>query len=252
MQALIRTESLTHRFGGLTAVEDVNWELREGQLASIIGPNGAGKSTLFKLITGMYTPTNGRIYFDGTDITHTPAYGRVDKGLLMSSQICSIFPRMTVLENLVVASQRYNIHGMRAFFLSSWKNKEILKKVEEILSTVDLLHYKDSLAEGIPQGCKKRLEMGMTLAMKPRVVLLDEPTAGATDKEVHQIMDLIRELNKKLTIVVVEHKMEVVMGLSERITVMHKGRIVAEGSPEEIRSNDLVHQIYLGGIHAHR
>lgn len=243
---LIQTKDLTHRFGGLVAVNNVNYELREGELASIIGPNGAGKSTLFKVIVGTLTPASGRIYFEGKDITNMPAHERVRMGIAKSHQIVQIFPKLTVLENMAIAAQYRLIKDRRSFYLSSWRNKSSIEKAEEVLNRIQLLDKKDMSAGDLPQGEKKRLEVGMALATEPKVLLLDEPTSGSTPVETHQMMDLIRELGEGLTIIVVEHKMDVVMKLAERVSVMHMGRIIADGTPKEIRSSTLVRDVYLG------
>jgi branched-chain amino acid transport system ATP-binding protein len=250
MDSILQTENLTCRFGGLVAVNSVDYMLKKGELASIIGPNGAGKSTFYKLITGIQKPTEGKIVFDGEDITNKSSHKRVDMGIAKSFQIVRIFPDMKVIENMAVAAQYRLIKDKRGFYFTSWKNKDSIKKSEEILDRIDLSNTKDMKAGSLPQGNKKRLEIGMALATNPTLLMLDEPTAGSTPAETHLTMDLVKDLNKELSIIIVEHKMDVVMNLAERITVMHQGKIIADGTPAEIRNNDLVKSVYLGGSNA--
>jgi branched-chain amino acid transport system ATP-binding protein len=250
MTAILQTRGLTCRFGGLVAVNSVDYALKKGQLASIIGPNGAGKSTFYKLIVGVQKPTQGRIYFNGQDITNLKPHKRVEMGIAKSFQIVQIFAEMKVIENMAVAAQQKLTKNRYAFYLSSWKNRETMKKSEEILDRIGLLGDKEKKAGSLPQGQKKRLEIGMALATDPSLLLLDEPTAGSTPIETQMTMNLVKELSRDLSIVVVEHKMDVVMNLAERITVMHQGRIIADGTPAEIRSNELVKNVYLGGSDA--
>jgi len=228
------------------AVNSVNYELEEGELAAIIGPNGAGKSTFFKLVAGLIFPNKGKIYFDGTDITNMPPHQRVAIGIGKSFQICQIFPRLTTLENMAIAVQNNVIKNKFGFYFSSWRNGKSIEKAEELLDRVGLPGYKDKLAGSLPQGCKKRLEVGMAIATNPKLLLLDEPTAGSTPVETDLMMNLIKELSKTHTILVVEHKMDFVMNLVRRISVMHRGEIIADGTPKEIRSSDLVRDVYLG------
>ncbi len=246
MESILRTEELTREFGGLIAVDSVNYELRKGELASIIGPNGAGKSTFYKLIVGIQKPTQGKIYFNGDDITDFSPHKRVEKGIAKSYQIVQIFPQMKVIENMAVAAQYRIIKDKRGFYFSSWRNKDSIKKADEILERVGLQKMREKTASSLPQGQKKVLEIGMALATDPVLLLLDEPTAGSSPVETRLAMDLVKDLSKTLTIVIVEHKMDVVMNLAERITVMHQGKIIADGTPKEIRNDELVQNVYLG------
>lgn len=250
METILRTEDLTQEFGGLIAVNSVNYELRKGELASIIGPNGAGKSTFYKLIVGIQKPTHGKIYFNDENITDLSAHKRVEKGIAKSYQIVQIFSSMKVIENMAVAAQCRLIKDKRGFFFSSWRNKDSLKKSEEILDRVGLRKMENKTAGSLAQGQKKVLEIGMALATDPALLLLDEPTAGSSPVETQLAMDLVKELSKKLTVVIVEHKMDVVMNLAERITVMHQGKIIADGTPKEVRNDKLVQNVYLGESNA--
>jgi branched-chain amino acid transport system ATP-binding protein len=243
---LLRTEKLTQHFGGLFAVQDVDYQLNKGELAAIIGPNGAGKSTFFKAIVGTFFPTGGKIFFNDKEITKTSPDKRVHLGIAMAHQIVQIFPSLTLLENMTIASQRKVVTNRVKFFLSSWDSDYSVKKAESYLDLVHLLPKKNVMAADLPQGEKKALEIGMAISTEPKLLLLDEPTAGSSPVETKLMMDLIREIHKKYTILVVEHKMDVIMNLCERVTVMAKGQLIADGTPNEIRNNKLVKEVYLG------
>ena len=242
----LKTEALTCRFGGLVAVDSLDYSLKEGELASIIGPNGAGKSTLFKVLMGSIYPTSGKITFNGKDITKTPAHERLKMGIAKTHQITQIFPKLTVLENMGIAAQYRLNKGHKWFFLDKWNDEDTIKKSENILSQIDLHDRKDKVAGSLPQGDKKRLEIGMAIATDPKLLLMDEPTAGSSPAETQVTVELIKQLLNTLTMVIVEHKLDVVMDLAKRITVMHRGKIIADGTPEEIRNNNKVREIYLG------
>jgi branched-chain amino acid transport system ATP-binding protein len=241
---LLRTERLTRAYGSLLAVSDVDVSVRRGELRSIIGPNGAGKTTFFRLISGETAPTSGRIWFDGSDITGMPQHATARLGIAKSYQITNVFPHLSVLENVRVAVQGY----ARSF--NFWSRADQLVDVREravaILQSVGLGAKRDLLAAHLSHGEKRHLELGIALASNPTLLLLDEPTAGMSPEETDATMRLIRELAAGRTVVLVEHKMKVVMGISDRITVLHQGQVLAEGTPEEIRSNTRVQQTYLG------
>src|SRR5689334_5515904 len=243
---LLRTEHLTRAYGSLLAVSDVDVSVRRGELRSIIGPNGAGKTTFFRLISGETVPTSGRIWFDGTDITGMPQHATARLGIAKSYQITNIFPHLSVLENVRVAVQGY----ARSF--NFWSRADQLVDVREraaaILQSVGLGAKRELLAAHLSHGEKRHLELGIALASNPTLLLLDEPTAGMSPEETDATMRLIRELAAGRTVVLVEHKMKVVMGISDRITVLHQGQVLAEGTPEEIRSNTRVQQTYLGAV----
>lgn len=245
MSAILETVSLTKSFGGLTAVDDVNFSLQEGDLQSIIGPNGAGKSTFFRLISGEYKPTSGQIIFGGKDITvlSQPAISHL--GIAVAYQITNIFPMLTVLENVRVAAQSrqttFNFWS-RALSLS-----DVLDQTRQILEDIGLAEFKDEIAGNLSHGDQKRLEIGIALATKPKLLLLDEPTAGLAPTETRQTIELIKKISQNLTIILVEHKMKVIMEVSDKITVLHYGKLLAQGSPDEIRANQEVRKVYLGG-----
>jgi branched-chain amino acid transport system ATP-binding protein len=243
---LLRTEGLTRAFGSLIAVDRVDVAIRRGELRSIIGPNGAGKTTFFRLISGEMRPSSGRIWFDGRDITGLPQHAVARLGVAKSYQITNVFPHLSVHENVRVAVQG----PARAF--DFWSRADRLGDVRDrattLLETVGLAAKGDRLAAHLSHGEKRHLEIGIALATEPSLLLLDEPTAGMSPEETDETMRLIRELAVGRTVILVEHKMKVVMKISDRITVLHQGQVLAEGTPEEIRANDRVQQTYLGVV----
>jgi branched-chain amino acid transport system ATP-binding protein len=243
-EVLLRTEGLTRSFGTLLAVDGVAVSVQRGELRSIIGPNGAGKTTFFRLISGEMEPSAGRIWFEGREITGLPQHAVARLGIAKSYQITNVFPHLTVLENVRVAVQG----PARAF--DFWSRADGLRGVREraeaLLRTVGLAEKASLLAAHLSHGEKRHLEIGIALASDPALLLLDEPTAGMSPEETDETMGLIRELASGRTIVLVEHKMKLVMRISDRITVLHQGQVLAEGTPDEIRANEAVQQTYLG------
>ena len=241
---LLRTEQLTRAFGSLLAVDRVDVSVRRGELRSIIGPNGAGKTTFFRLISGEMPPSRGRIWFDGRDITGMPQYAVARLGVAKSYQITNVFPHLTVLENVRVAVQGH----ARAydFWSKAARLSDVRTRAEMLLERIGLGPKATSLAAHLSHGEKRHLEIGIALATDPALLLLDEPTAGMSPEETNETIRLIRELAAGRTVILVEHKMKVVMRISDHITVLHQGQVLAEGSPEEIRANTLVQQTYLG------
>jgi branched-chain amino acid transport system ATP-binding protein len=241
---LLRTERLTRAYGSLIAVNGVDFAVREGELRSIIGPNGAGKTTFFRLISGEVPPTSGRIWFKEREVTGLPQHAIARLGVAKSYQITSIFPHLTVLENVRVAAQG----SSRAF--DFWRRADSLPdpraRAETMLATVGLAARAHLLATHLSHGEKRHLELAIALAADPVLLLLDEPTAGMSPEETDATMGLIRELAAGRTIVLVEHKMKLVMRISDRITVLHQGQVLADGTPEEIRANEAVQRTYLG------
>src|SRR5882724_4033170 len=241
---LLRTEQLTRAFGSLVAVNRVDVTVRRGELRSIIGPNGAGKTTLFRLVSGEMAPSSGRVWFKGADITGLPQHRVSRLGIAKSYQITNIFPHLSVLENVRVAVQGY----ARSF--NFWARADGLSDCREralaILESVGLARKAGHPAAHLSHGEKRHLEIGIALASDPALLLLDEPTAGMSPEETDETMRLIRELAAGRTVVLVEHKMKLVMRISDRITVLHQGQVLAEGSPEESRGNEAVRQTYLG------
>lgn len=241
---LLRTEGLSRSFGSLVAVDDVSFQVEEGELKAVIGPNGAGKSTFFKLISGELPPSKGKIWFKDREITGLPQHLISHLGIAKSYQITNVFPQLTSLENVRVAVQ--SRHTCYNFWSKAQNLKIIREKAEEILEAVLLLHKRDEMAANLSHGEQRHLEIGIALALDPVILLLDEPTAGMSPLETEKMMQLIRHISKGLSVVLVEHNMKVVMNISDRVLVLHQGKILAEGKPSEIRANDLVQKVYLG------
>ncbi|MDR9381810.1 MAG: ABC transporter ATP-binding protein [Natronomonas sp.] len=248
MSAVLRTEGLTKEFGGLTAVEDVDFELEENELHCIIGPNGAGKTTFFNLITGGLEPTEGSVYLSGEDIVGKEPREIVDQGLARSFQISQLFNGLTVMENIRLALLGARERGsIFKFLFSNIESDEELKaEAYDIVERVRLGEEADKEVSSLAHGKKRNLEIGVALSTGADVLLLDEPAAGLTTAETEELMDLIREIGKDRTILLVEHDMNLVMGLAETITVLHNGRVLAQGSPDTIRSDETVKEVYLG------
>jgi branched-chain amino acid transport system ATP-binding protein len=241
---LLETEDLTRAYGSLLAVNRANVVVHPQELRSIIGPNGAGKTTFFRLISGEVRPTSGRIRFNGRDITGLSQHEVCRLGIAKSYQITNIFPHLTVLENVRVAAQGYG-HSF-----NFWSRADRLTHVREralaILQLIGLTAKAAMLAAHLSHGQKRHLEIAISLAAEPTLLLLDEPTAGMSPEETDETMRLIRDLARGRTVVLVEHKMKLVMNISDRITVLHQGQVLAEGTPDEIRANERVQQTYLG------
>ncbi|HEV8226623.1 MAG TPA: ABC transporter ATP-binding protein [Methylomirabilota bacterium] len=241
---IVRTERLTRSFGSLMAVAHVNFEVERGELRSIIGPNGAGKTTFFRLISGEMAPSSGRIWFDGREITGLPQHRVSRLGVSKSYQITNVFPHLTVLENIRVAAQTYRLS------FNFWGRAAALTAIRDkagvILKEVGLWDKRERLAAYLSHGEKRHLELGIALSTDPTLLLLDEPTAGMSPEETDETIHLIRRIAAGRTVILVEHKMKVVMNISDRITVLHQGQVLAEGSPAEIRANTRVQQTYLG------
>ncbi len=240
---ILRTEDLTVRFGGLTALNQVNFELAREEIRAVIGPNGAGKSTFFNCLTGVLRPSSGRILFDGGDITGLSPDRISHRGIARSYQITNILPNATTLENVRIAAQSRR-HGW-SLLAHHRAYRDILEKAESVLAAVGLSDKAYELAANLSHGEQRNLEVGIALATEPRLLCLDEPTAGMSAAETHDTMELVRSIAKNLTILIVEHDMQVVMELAQRITVLHYGEILAEGTPSQIQQNPKVLEVYL-------
>ncbi len=240
---LLRTEELTIRFGGLTALNRVNFTVQRDEIRAIIGPNGAGKSTFFNCLTGVLRPSSGRILLDGDDVSGLAADRISQKGVARSYQITNILPNATTLENVRIAAQSRR-HGW-SLFTHYGAYRDVIEKAEAALAAVGLASKADELAANLSHGEQRNLEIGIALATEPRLLCLDEPTAGMSAAETHDTMELVRRIAKNLTILIVEHDMQVVMELAHRITVLHYGEILAEGTPAEIQRNPRVLEVYL-------
>ena len=241
--AILRTEDLTIRFGGLTALNCVNFEVQRGEIRAIIGPNGAGKSTFFNCLTGVLRPSSGHILCNGEDITGLTPDRISRKGIARSYQITNILPNATALENVRIAAQsRRHSWSLLAHYRAY---RDIIENAEAVLEAVGLGSKRDELAANLSHGEQRNLEIGIALATEPQLLCLDEPTAGMSATETRDTMELVRRIGRDLTILIVEHDMEVVMELAHRITVLHYGEILAEGTPAEIQQNSRVLEVYL-------
>ena len=246
--AILKTESLGKSFGALTAVKDVSLAIEAGSLHSIIGPNGAGKTTLFNLLTGTFPPTSGRIFLDQEDITGTPANRIAHLGLARSFQRTNVFPAFSLLDNVWVAAFATGRSWKGLLFRNANRYPEANERARQALRDVGLIDKQSHLAREISHGEQRQLELAIALAAAPRVLLLDEPAAGLSPEETRRMVSLVRTLKGRYTIVLIEHKMDIIMSVSDRISVMHFGSLIAEGSPEEIQRNPEVRRAYLGGI----
>jgi branched-chain amino acid transport system ATP-binding protein len=247
---ILETVKLRKEFGALVAVDDVSIQVRANTLHSIIGPNGAGKTTLFNLVSGTIAPTSGRVLFKGRDITHQPIYRTIHLGIGRSFQITNIFPNLTVLENVRLACQALGRDNFK--ILSHHRSfRQYEERAMEVIGQVGLAGRALQLARNLPHGDKRKLELGMILAPDPDVLLLDEPTAGMAAEQVPELIDLVQEVRQagNKTVLLVEHNMNVVMSASDRITVMHQGQLLAEGTPAEIAANEVVQSAYLGALY---
>jgi branched-chain amino acid transport system ATP-binding protein len=243
--ALLRTENLTKRFGGVIASDDVNLDVRRGELHAVIGPNGAGKTTLIGQLTGEIAPDDGRIRFNGGDITALPTYRRSMLGLARSFQITSVFLDFTVLDNVALAVQAHAGHSFH-FWRAARTEESLREPARAALERVGLAERADTRVAELSHGEHRQLEIAMALATGPRMLLLDEPMAGMGPEQSARMVDMLRELKRELTILLIEHDMEAVFALADRITVLVYGRVIASGKPEDIRSDPQVREAYLG------
>jgi len=248
--AILEARNLRKEFGGLVAVDDVSIRIRPLSLHSIIGPNGAGKTTLFNLLSGTMDPTHGHVYLKGREITRLASYKLVRLGLGRSFQITNTFPHLTVLENIRVAAQALGGDSLRLFRRHD-AFEAYFDRARAVIEQVGLAGREDMPASILPHGDERKLELGIMLAGDPEVLLLDEPTAGMSSDEVPGLLEIIHGIREggNKTVVLVEHRMDVVMSISDVITVMHQGAILAEGSPEQIAADPQVQSAYLGALY---
>src|SRR5688500_3715771 len=248
-EIVLETRGLTKEFKGFIAVKDVSLKVRRGSIHALIGPNGAGKTTCFNLLTHFLEPTRGQIFFKGREITGSPPARIARMGLVRSFQISAVFPHLTVLENVRVALQR-----KRGASFDFWRSARVLNRLDEaareLISAVNLSQYESSVAVELPYGRKRALEIATTLALDPEMMLLDEPTAGMTHEDVERIAALIRRVSANRTVLMVEHNLSVVSTLSDTITVLARGEILAEGDYHTVSKNPQVVEAYLGSGHA--
>ena len=244
---IIKAKNLTKRFGGLVAVNNVDLAIEENRLTSIIGPNGAGKTTFFNLLTGLMQPDGGKIYYKGEDITGYPPHRIVKEGIARSFQLLNIFNELGLFENIRIAVQAEKGHGLEMLSFINSLN-EVNERSLKIIKTIGLEGKENITAKNLSYGDRRILEIGIALASNPRLLLLDEPTSGLASRETGKMADFIQNLAKDLTIVVIEHDMSIVLSISDHIAVLHQGKVIAEGTPDQIKQNDEVQEAYLGGL----
>jgi branched-chain amino acid transport system ATP-binding protein len=244
---VLEVNNVTKRFGNLVAVAGVSLSVPKGELRAVIGPNGAGKTTFFNLISGFFRPTSGTISFDGRDITGLATHQRVTLGMARTFQVTEIFPELSVFENVRIGTEVADGYRLRPWISRAEKAK-VNAQVEATLKLVGLETKTDRLVGELAHGDQRAAEIAMALALRPHLLLLDEPTAGMGDQETHDIAQLIRRLHREsnFTIVLIEHDMRVVFHLADRISVLDQGKLLAEGTPQEIAANDIVQAAYLG------
>jgi branched-chain amino acid transport system ATP-binding protein len=249
---LLQIENLTHFFGGLRAVSNFEAQIEKGEIVGLIGPNGAGKTTIFNLICGLYRPTEGKITLNGSNIAGLPAHEVASTGVGRTFQNLRLFRNLTVLHNIKIAQYSQINYSLADAFLRTKHYQEEEKKAEErayqLLDTLSISHYADQLALNLPYGDQRRVEMARAMALKPKLLLLDEPTAGMSPSEMIRMAELIEEVKEKfdLTIFLIEHRMRVVMGICERILAIDFGALIGQGTPDQIRNNPKVKKAYLG------
>ena len=249
-EIILETIDLRKEFDALVAVDDVSIKVKEQSLHAIIGPNGAGKTTFFNLLSGNLEPTRGKVIFRGRNITHQPVHKTIHYGIGRSFQITNIFPNLTVFENIRLACQALGKDNFK-FYKDADSFQDTNTRTQEVIELVGLQTQAGTYARILPHGDQRKLELGMILAPDPEVLLLDEPTAGMAAEQVPELISLIQKIQQSgdKTVLLVEHNMNVVMSISDTITVMHQGKVLAEGTPSEITADAEVQTAYLGGLY---
>lgn len=246
---ILETKNLTKEFKGFTAVSDVNLSVERGHIHALIGPNGAGKTTCFNLLTKFLVPTSGQILFNGRDITSAKPAQIARMGIIRSFQISAVFPHLTVLQNVRIGLQRE-----LGISFNFWQSERSLSRLDDramqLLAEVDLTVFADTITVDLPYGRKRALEIATTLAMEPELMLLDEPTQGMGHEDVHRVTELIKKVSAGRTILMVEHNMNVVSGICDKISVLQRGAMLAEGSYAEVSRNPQVMEAYMGTSHS--
>ncbi|WP_135825149.1 ABC transporter ATP-binding protein [Halorussus ruber] len=252
-EAVLQATELTKQFGDFVALDDVDLDVRDGEFRSVIGPNGAGKTTLFNCLTGALKPTSGTVRFRGEDVTRLPPNERVRRGMGRSFQISTVFGGLSVRENVRLAAQsvaegKGQIPIHRKLFSPTDRFESVEARTDEVLAEIGLEERSDDYARALAHGDRRRLEIGLVLATDPELVLLDEPTAGMGSEETQRTISLVEEVLADQTMLLIEHDIDLVMNVSDTITVLNRGQVLATGTPERIAENDDVQQAYLGGV----
>lgn len=245
---LLETQGVTIKFNSLVAVDNVNFRINEGESVGIIGPNGAGKTTFFNLLTGFFSPTKGKIFFYGKDITDKPPHKRVMMGIIRTFQLVSVFDNLSVLDNLLLSIIKSGSvpFSTGRFFFSEAHRPELKKTCLDVLKSLDIEEKAEFMTSELSYGDKRKLEIAVALSMNPKLLLLDEPFAGLSDHEIVEVSRIIKEFKKGFSMIIIEHKISRIVELVERLCVMHEGRLIAEGIPERVLCEPLVREVYWG------
>ena len=248
---ILETKRLTKNFEGLTAVDGVDFQLNEGERVGIIGPNGAGKTTFFNLLTGLFFPSSGKILHGGDrteDITNTQPYHRVEMGVIRTFQLVSVFNSLKVLENLVLSNIRFSedYSAKRRFFFKDIRHPEIMGKCLKALTFMGLEKKATVMTHELSYGDKRKLEIAIALSLEPKILLLDEPFSGLSDFEIEEVLDLIGKIRERFALVIIEHKISRIVDLVQRLCVMHEGKMIANGKPQDVLGDPKVREVYWG------
>ena len=248
MTEVLRAEGLSKHFGGLVAVNQVSFQVQLNESVGIIGPNGSGKTTFFNLLSGLFRPTAGRIFFLERDITKLPPNQRVLKGMVRTFQLVSVFNSMTLWENLVLSSLRFQQESMSewSFLFSPADSESIRKNCFEAMKVVGLEKQSQTMTSELSYGSKRMLEIGIALSLKPRLLLLDEPLAGLSDLEILEVLEILHHIKKNLTLIIIEHKLSKITNLVDRLCVMNEGSFICEGEPDRVLGDQKVRECYWG------
>ena len=248
MSELIATQGLTKNFGGLIAVNQVDFHIKKGQATGLIGPNGSGKTTLFNLLSGYFPPTEGSITFEGQDLSRTPPHRRVGMGMARTFQLVSVFDSLSVWENLILSNLTFKKRERSVvnFYLKSTRRPAVLNDCAQTLAVVGLEAKAGSVTAELSYGDKRMLEVAIALSLKPKLLLLDEPLSGLSDHEIGEVIEVLHRVKQELTLVIIEHKISKIVDLVERLSVMNDGYIICEGEPEDVLSDPGVRDCYWG------
>jgi branched-chain amino acid transport system ATP-binding protein len=247
-QPIIETKGATINFNGLVAVDSVNFTMKEGEAIGVIGPNGAGKTTFFNLLTGLFFPTGGKIFFLGKDITTVPPHKRVIMGIVRTFQLVSVFDSLPVIDNLILSTHRIsgNHEPKGEFFFADAHRSNIEEKCMDALKLMGIESKAHLMTSELSYGDKRKLELAVALSLNPKILLLDEPFAGLSDMEIVEVSQIMQKVKKNFSFVIIEHKISHITDLVQRLCVLHEGRLIAEGPPSEVLCNPLVREVYWG------